>query len=124
MSVPARPIPLFTDIEDVATRLAETGYLPDRATATAVFLADRLDKPLLGAGGLRDGAGQRGLAGAGGSLDEQRLVQPVGEKDGGGRGPVGQVSGLGEPRGDILDVGEQRYRAGGNAHQRSTLFAQ
>ncbi len=47
MSVPARPAPLFTDIADVATRLAETGYLPDTATATAVFLADRLGKPLL-----------------------------------------------------------------------------
>ena len=47
MSVPARPAPLFTDIDDVATRLAETGYLPDTATATAVFLADRLGKPLL-----------------------------------------------------------------------------
>ncbi|BBZ29400.1 ATPase [Mycolicibacterium madagascariense] len=47
MSVPARPAPLFTDIDDVAQRLAETGYLPDTATATAVFLADRLGKPLL-----------------------------------------------------------------------------
>ncbi|MDV3128265.1 MoxR family ATPase [Mycobacterium sp. 21AC1] len=47
MSVPARPAPLFADIEDVARRLAETGYLPDTATATAVFLADRLGKPLL-----------------------------------------------------------------------------
>lgn len=47
MSVPARPAPLFADIEDVATKLAETGYLPDTATATAVFLADRLGKPLL-----------------------------------------------------------------------------
>ena len=47
MSVPARPAPLFTDIDDVATRLTETGYLPDTATATAVFLADRLGKPLL-----------------------------------------------------------------------------
>ena len=28
-------------------RLAETGYLADKATATAVFLADRLGKPLL-----------------------------------------------------------------------------
>ena len=45
MSVPARP-PLFADIDDVARRLAETGYLPDTATATAVFLAD-LGKPLL-----------------------------------------------------------------------------
>ena len=47
MSVPARPAPLFTDIDDVANRLTETGYLPDTATATAVFLADRLGKPLL-----------------------------------------------------------------------------
>ncbi|MEH3143609.1 MAG: MoxR family ATPase [Mycobacterium kyogaense] len=47
MSVPARPAPLFADIDDVARRLAETGYLPDTATATAVFLADRLEKPLL-----------------------------------------------------------------------------
>src|SRR4051812_45735644 len=47
MSVPARPAPLFADIDDVARRLTETGYLPDTATATAVFLADRLGKPLL-----------------------------------------------------------------------------
>ncbi len=47
MSVPARPVPLFADIDDVARRLSETGYLPDTATATAVFLADRLGKPLL-----------------------------------------------------------------------------
>ena len=47
MSTPARSAPLFADIDDVAKRLAETGYLPDTATATAVFLADRLGKPLL-----------------------------------------------------------------------------
>ncbi|MFC7675535.1 AAA family ATPase [Mycolicibacterium sp. GCM10028919] len=47
MSTSAQPVPMFTDIDDVATRLAETGYLPDTATATAVFLADRLGKPLL-----------------------------------------------------------------------------
>ena len=47
MSLPARPAPLFADIDDVAAKLAETGYLPDTATATAVFLADRLGKPLL-----------------------------------------------------------------------------
>ncbi|HPZ93626.1 MAG TPA: MoxR family ATPase, partial [Mycobacterium sp.] len=39
--------PLFTDIDDVTRRLTATGYLPDTATATAVFLADRLGKPLL-----------------------------------------------------------------------------
>ncbi|HEY5844824.1 MAG TPA: MoxR family ATPase [Mycobacterium sp.] len=47
METPARHAPLFADIDDVARRLAETGYLPDTATATAVFLADRLGKPLL-----------------------------------------------------------------------------
>jgi MoxR-like ATPase len=47
VSVPARPKPLFADIDDVSRRLAQTGYLPDTATATAVFLADRLGKPLL-----------------------------------------------------------------------------
>src|SRR3954464_14272141 len=38
---------MFADIDDVARRLTETGYLPDTATATAVFLAHRLGKPLL-----------------------------------------------------------------------------
>src|ERR1700747_1822042 len=47
VTVPARPTPLFADIADVSRRLAETGYLADTATATAVFLADRLRKPLL-----------------------------------------------------------------------------
>jgi hypothetical protein len=42
VSVPAHPAPLFADIDDVARRLAETGYLSGTATATAVFLADRL----------------------------------------------------------------------------------
>lgn len=44
---PPLAAPLFADIDDVSRRLAETGYLPDTATATAVFLADRLGKPLL-----------------------------------------------------------------------------
>ncbi|GGC72226.1 AAA family ATPase [Hoyosella rhizosphaerae] len=37
----------FSSPSDVLERLAETGYLADTATATAVFLADRLGKPLL-----------------------------------------------------------------------------
>jgi len=44
---PARPAPLFADIDDVTRKLTSTGYLPATATATAVFLADRLGKPLL-----------------------------------------------------------------------------
>lgn len=40
-------LPLFTSVDDVAEKLATTGYLADKATATSVFLADRLGKPLL-----------------------------------------------------------------------------
>ncbi len=39
--------PVFTSVDDVRARLAETGYLADDAIATTVFLADRLGKPLL-----------------------------------------------------------------------------
>ncbi|MEV5834243.1 MoxR family ATPase [Nocardia sp. NPDC052112] len=39
--------PIFTSVDDVIERLASTGYLADKATATSVFLADRLGKPLL-----------------------------------------------------------------------------
>ena len=37
----------FVDADDVAARLRDAGYLPDDATATVAFLADRLGKPLL-----------------------------------------------------------------------------
>ena len=47
MDTPTSTVPLFIDTDDVIARLAETGYLADTATATAVFLADRLGKPLL-----------------------------------------------------------------------------
>ncbi|GED98423.1 AAA family ATPase [Gordonia crocea] len=40
-------VPAFTSVADVAERLAGTGYLPDAATTTATYLADRLGKPLL-----------------------------------------------------------------------------
>ncbi|MBT0565418.1 MoxR family ATPase [Williamsia sp. CHRR-6] len=39
--------PVFADTDDVTTRLAATGYLADTPTSTAVFLGDRLGKPLL-----------------------------------------------------------------------------
>jgi MoxR-like ATPase len=39
--------PIFSSVDDVIERLATTGYLADKATATSVFLADRLGKPLL-----------------------------------------------------------------------------
>ncbi|MFE1546442.1 AAA family ATPase [Streptomyces sp. NPDC058718] len=37
----------FSSVDDVAQRLAATGYLASQAVATTVFLADRLGKPLL-----------------------------------------------------------------------------
>ncbi|WP_328391795.1 AAA family ATPase [Nocardia sp. NBC_00416] len=48
-SSPTPPVqePIFTSVDDVLRRLADTGYLADKATATSVFLADRLGKPLL-----------------------------------------------------------------------------
>ena len=39
--------PLFASATEVGERLAGVGYLADAATATTVFLADRLGKPLL-----------------------------------------------------------------------------
>lgn len=39
--------PAFDSVDDVVARLGETGYLANKGTATAVFLADRLGKPLL-----------------------------------------------------------------------------
>ena len=39
--------PLFASAAEVGKRLGEVGYLADPATATTVFLADRLGKPLL-----------------------------------------------------------------------------
>jgi len=41
------PANVFSSVEDVQQRLADAGYLADAAIATTVFLADRLDKPLL-----------------------------------------------------------------------------
>jgi MoxR-like ATPase len=38
---------MFTSVEDASARLAAAGYLPSREIATAVFLADRLEKPVL-----------------------------------------------------------------------------
>jgi MoxR-like ATPase len=38
---------MFDSVEEVAARLSEASYLPSREIATAVFLADRLEKPVL-----------------------------------------------------------------------------
>lgn len=73
MTTSARQAPLFTDIDDVARRLAETGYLADTATATAVFLADRLGKPLLVEGPA--GVGKTELARAVAAATDAELVR-------------------------------------------------
>ncbi len=39
--------PMFASADDASQRLAAEGYLPSREIATAVFLADRLEKPIL-----------------------------------------------------------------------------
>src|SRR5512138_1667327 len=38
---------MFGDIEQVSERLSSSGYLASREIATTVFLADRLEKPVL-----------------------------------------------------------------------------
>lgn len=38
---------LLASIDDAAARLTEAGYLPSREIATSLFLADRMEKPLL-----------------------------------------------------------------------------
>ncbi|MBS9533380.1 MoxR family ATPase [Mycobacterium sp. M1] len=73
MTTPARQAPLFADIDDVSRRLAQTGYLADTATATAVFLADRLGKPLLVEGPA--GVGKTELARAVAAATDAGLVR-------------------------------------------------
>ncbi|ACG74026.1 ATPase associated with various cellular activities AAA_5 [Anaeromyxobacter sp. K] len=38
---------MFGSVDEVSAKLAEAGYLPSREIATAVYLADRLEKPVL-----------------------------------------------------------------------------
>ena len=49
MSPPSPPPEsrFFASVEDAATRLEQVGYLPSSEIATACFLADRMDKPIL-----------------------------------------------------------------------------
>lgn len=64
---------LFTSVDDVSARLAETGYLASPAVATTVFLADRLGKPLLVEGPA--GVGKTELAKAVAEVAQARLVR-------------------------------------------------
>ncbi|GGL34986.1 AAA family ATPase [Nocardia jinanensis] len=74
-SSPITPVqePIFASVDDVVRRLAETGYLADKATATSVFLADRLGKPLLVEGPA--GVGKTELARAVAQTADAELVR-------------------------------------------------
>ncbi|MFF8772315.1 AAA family ATPase [Kitasatospora sp. NPDC015120] len=63
----------FESVADTAARLAEAGYLASTETATAVFLADRLGKPLLVEGPA--GVGKTELAKAVAATGRARLVR-------------------------------------------------
>ncbi len=63
----------FKDIDDVATRLAEAGYIADRELATTVYLAQALEKPLLLEG--EAGVGKTELAKALAAARGARLIR-------------------------------------------------
>src|ERR1700754_602329 len=43
-------MPAFESVDDVVRRLRQASYVADRRIATALFLADRMDKPILAEG--------------------------------------------------------------------------
>src|SRR5256885_4977473 len=68
-----RHAPPFDSIEELGSRLREQAYLPDRALATAIYLATALDKPLLLEG--EAGVGKTEVAKALASLLDRRLIR-------------------------------------------------
>ncbi|MFN8103445.1 MAG: MoxR family ATPase [Acidimicrobiia bacterium] len=66
-------IPIWADIDEVAPRLRETGYVADASIASVVFLADRLGKPVLLEGPA--GVGKTELAKAIASASGRRLIR-------------------------------------------------
>jgi MoxR-like ATPase len=64
---------MFTSADDVSARLSAQGYLPSREIAMAVFLADRLEKPILVEGPA--GVGKTDLARAFAAAADRELVR-------------------------------------------------
>ncbi len=64
---------MFASVDDTSERLAAAGYLPSREIATTVFLADRLEKPILVEGPA--GVGKTELANAFASAAGRTLVR-------------------------------------------------
>jgi len=64
---------MFTSADDVSARLSAQGYLPSREIAIAVFLADRLEKPILVEGPA--GVGKTDLARAFAAAADRELVR-------------------------------------------------
>jgi MoxR-like ATPase len=65
--------PRFASIDEVSDGLAGVGYLPSREIATAVFLADRLEKPVLVEGPA--GSGKTELARAFAAASGRTLIR-------------------------------------------------
>src|SRR6516162_10785180 len=66
-------MPYFDTVDDVASALADHGYIADRQLATAVFVQTRLDKPLLVEGPA--GVGKTELAKAVSAATGRRLLR-------------------------------------------------
>jgi len=64
---------MFASVDEVETRLAQVSYLPSREIATAIFLADRLEKPVLVEGPA--GVGKTDLARAFAAATGRELVR-------------------------------------------------
>src|SRR5436305_1318728 len=65
--------PRFADVAEVEARLSAAGYLPNKMIAGVVFLADRLEKPILAEGPA--GVGKTELAKALAAATGARLIR-------------------------------------------------